>query len=91
MLFFFLHFLSLNSESPCPSCSEPNVLDDSPSLATEGSLSRYSVNTTCLSVCVLGNEPSRFQPPLSLPLTFCCSLHLCLLWLIDIQACKSKV
>lgn len=58
----FLHFLSLNSESPCPSCSEPNVLDDSPSLATEGSLSRYSVNTTCLSVCVLGNEPFPTSP-----------------------------
>ncbi|PKU34440.1 protein unhypothetical protein [Limosa lapponica baueri] len=72
-----------------PSQSEPNVLDDSPSLATEGSLSRYSVNTTCLSVCVRW-ETSRFQTPLSLPLTFCRSFHLCLLWLIDIQACESK-
>lgn len=52
--FICLHFLSLNASSPYPSCSEPNVLDDSQGLA-EGSLSRYSVNATCLLVSVLGN------------------------------------
>ena len=54
--FICLHFLSLNASSPYPSCSEPNVLDDSQGLAAEGSLSRYSVNATCLLVSVLGNE-----------------------------------
>lgn len=53
--FICLHFLSLNASSPYPSCSEPNVLDDSQGLAAEGSLSRYSVNATCLLVSVLGN------------------------------------
>ncbi|KAB1279138.1 Protein unc-80-like protein [Camelus dromedarius] len=38
-----------------PSQSEPNVLDDSQGLAAEGSLSRYSVNATCLLVSVLRN------------------------------------
>lgn len=56
LFFFLLHFLSLNASSPYPSCSEPNVLDDSQGLAAEGSLSRYSVKATCLLVSVLGNE-----------------------------------
>nr|KAF6337673.1 unc-80-like protein, NALCN channel complex subunit [Myotis myotis] len=40
--FICLHFLSLNASSPYPSCSEPNVLEDSQGLAAEGSLSRVA-------------------------------------------------
>ena len=54
--FYFFAFLSLNASSPYPSCSEPNVLDDSQGLAAEGSLSRYSVNATYVLVSVLGNK-----------------------------------
>lgn len=45
-------FSSLNASPPCPSCSEPNVLDDSQGLAAEGSLSRYRVYpTVCQCLC----------------------------------------
>ena len=66
--FISLHFLSLNASSPYPSCSEPNVLDDSQGLAAEGSLSRYSVNATCVLVSVLGN---KLFPVSSVSLSLC--------------------
>lgn len=54
-------FSSLNASPPCPSCSEPNVLDDSQGLAAEGSLSRYSVYPACMSVSVLGTICSLYS------------------------------
>lgn len=62
LFFFLLHFLSLNASSPCPSCSEPNVLDDSQGLAAEGSLSRYSVKATCLW-CLFWETSCSLSPP----------------------------
>ena len=66
--FYFFAFLSLNASSPYPSCSEPNVLDDSQGLAAEGSLSRYSVNATYVLVSVLGN---KLFPVSSVSLSLC--------------------
>lgn len=92
-------FSSLNARPPCPSCSEPNVLEDSQGLAAEGNLTRYSLHPTCMSqclcwgtVCFLSSPSFPLPHPWLSPLfSLSCHSFFLFLFFINDQTCKSKV